>query len=145
MKHYSLREYLDFVEAFVFLHITKMIILFLPFRWIASRLGQSQYETERVMLERSWWLDVEVAILRASKFCIHESKCYDQALTGKLMLSRRGVASTLYFGLAKDGQALKAHAWLRAGDRVITGRTGIETFTPIAWFGNDFKRIIKGK
>jgi len=80
--------------------------------------------------------NVEQAIRRASRFTLHESKCYDQALTGKLMLKRRGLPSTLYFGLAKDtSNLLKAHAWVRCGNRIITGRAVAEGYTVIVCFG----------
>lgn len=77
--------------------------------------------------------------MRASRFTIYKSKCYDQALAGKMMLKRRGVSSTLYFGLSKVDTELTAHAWLRTGDRVITGRSEMKNYTSIAWYGDTVK------
>jgi hypothetical protein len=136
MKLYQLKEVLAFGEAWLLLHFSKLLILFFPFRSIAARLGQSQFETSSQAIEKKYWLDVEVAINRASRFTLHKSKCYDQALTGKQMLKRRGVFSTLYFGLSKAEDGLSAHAWVRAGDRIVTGRAVVAQFTPVAWFGD---------
>lgn len=136
MRRHRLKEVLAFGEAWILLHFSKLLILLFPFRSIASRLGQTQYETCTREIEKKYWLDVEVAINRASRFTIHKSKCYDQALTGKRMLKRRGVLSTLYFGLSKAEDGLSAHAWVRTGNRIITGRAGVSQFTPVAWFGD---------
>lgn len=136
MRIYRLKEVMAFGEAWFLLHFSKLLILFFPFRSIASRLGQRQFETSTQETEKKYWLDVEVAINRAIRFTIHKSKCYDQALTSKWMLKRRGVLSTLYFGLSKADDGLNAHAWVRTGNRIITGRAGVSQFTPIAWFGD---------
>jgi len=136
MKKYSSKEIIFFLEAWFLLHLSKLLILFLPFRSIAARLGKSQYETPRIEYSKEYWYDVEVAILRASRFTLFKSKCYDQAITGKWMLRRRGVLSTLYFGLSKKESGLSAHAWVRAGIRIITGRGGADGYSPIAWFGD---------
>jgi len=50
--------------------------------------------------------------------------CLPQAIAAQRMLRRRGVASTLYLGVAPDREkpdAIAAHAWLRAGDKIVTG------------------------
>lgn len=137
MKRYAFKEVNAFFEAWFLLHISKILIMILPFRKLAARLGRSQFETEIVNLGKQVWYDVEVGIIRASKFTIYRSKCYDQALTAKYMLKRRGVRSTLYFGLSKNQGRLSAHAWVRSGVRIVTGRIGMERFTPVAWFGDD--------
>jgi hypothetical protein len=136
MRKYPIKEILFFFEAWSLLHISKLLILFVPFRSIASRLGKSQHETPKIEYHKDYWYDVEVAILRASRFTFHKSKCYDQAITCKWMLKRRGVMSTLYFGLLKKESELSAHAWIRVGIRVVTGRGGMEGYTPVAWFGD---------
>jgi hypothetical protein len=56
------------------------------------------------------------------------------------MLRRRGAASTLYLGLAKDRETqLQAHAWLRCGERILTGQRGMAGFTVISTFAEDGK------
>lgn len=137
MKKRSLSDYLNFIEAWIFLHAMKLAILILPFKRIAGRIGKVHTETSFETVVSDGVRNVEHAIRRASRYTIHQSKCYDQALTGKLMLKRRGIPSTLYFGLAKDStNSLTAHAWVRCGNRIITGRVGSEGYTVIACFGN---------
>ena len=118
------------------LHAMKLTILIVPFNRIAGRIGKVHAETSLEPLISDGIQHVELAIRRASRYTFHQSKCYDQALTGKLMLQRRGLSSTLYFGLAKDStNLLKAHAWVRCGNRIITGRVVAEGYTVIVCFG----------
>jgi hypothetical protein len=137
MKFYPIREYFVFLEALSLLHFSKLLILSIPFKKIAARLGKLNVESSHMAQARNKWLPVEIGILRASRFTIHQSKCYDQALTAKLMLRRRGLSSTLYFGLSKADAELNAHAWVRSGDRIITGRGSMQAYTPVAWFGDN--------
>ena len=137
MNNPSTKEYLLFTEAWILLHLTKACIIILPFKKLASSLGRSQQETDFSSTGDTVALDITHAVRRAARFTIHASKCYDQALTGKLMLKYRKVSSTIYFGLAKDQDSgLSAHAWLRAGSIIVTGKPAMSKFTPVAWFGS---------
>lgn len=137
MKTISLIEYVYFMEAWLLLHISKLFILFMSFKKIAGKIGKLQVESSKLPINSAKINDIEHAVRRASRFSLHKSKCYDQALTGKFMLRRRSLPATLYFGLAKDSQhGLSAHAWVRCGNRVVTGKAGHQNFTVIAAFGD---------
>lgn len=130
------------VEAGLWLGLARLAILVLPFRWIARGLGRQMVRSPEdadaasvALLDRISW-----AVATASRHLPWDCLCLVQALAGKAMLKRRGVPSTLYLGLAKDGQAqLQAHAWLRCGERILTGRQGMAGFTVIATFAEDGK------
>jgi len=48
--------------------------------------------------------------------------CLVQALAARRWLGRHGVATTLTLGVPRDKSAnFEAHAWLTAGDRIVTG------------------------
>ena len=109
----------------------------MPFKKIAGKIGKLQVESSTFPISSDMINDVEHAVRRASRFSLHKSKCYDQALAGKFMLNRRDLPATMYFGLAKDAQnGLSAHAWVRSGSRIVTGKKGMENFTVIAAFGD---------
>ncbi len=135
MKVYSFREYSCFLEAWVLLHLMKGVILFVPFKKIASKIGTIQKESDHQIVESKELDMVWRSIHRANRFTIHKSVCYDQALTAKLMLKRRGIVSTLYFGLSKDEkEQMIAHSWVRCGNKIVTGKSGMERFTVVASF-----------
>ena len=53
----------------------------------------------------------------------------------QLMLRRRGLPGTLHLGVAKEGNRMEAHAWLRCGDQIVTGGHELERFGVVARFG----------
>jgi len=53
------------------------------------------------------------------------------------MCKCRKLPSTIYFGLSKNEKDnLIAHAWLRLGSRIITGKHGHEQYTVVASYGD---------
>ena len=66
--------------------------------------------------------------------------CLAQAVAGKIMLRRRGIASTVYLGVSTANRdKLRAHAWLRAGDVLVTGEEGINEFHMLTSFSEKMK------
>ena len=66
-----------------------------------------------------------------------ESKCMVQALTCKWLLSAEGVESTIYYGIMPDPEnkgKLKAHAWLRVGEMIATGREGHKAYKVVNYY-----------
>ena len=132
----SWRDRLLLAEAAVALLGARLIMLLVPFRRIAPRLGETMGDSpaedpaDPRGLKRIGW-----AVNVASKVLPWHSTCLTEAIAAKAMLKRRGVVSTLYLGLARDGQSqLEAHAWLRCGSSVLTGGGASEGYTVIASF-----------
>ncbi len=137
MSKRGLIDYLFFIEAWCLLHLSKLVIIFMPFRKIASWMGSLQVESSHDLLSMGMAIKIEHAVRRASRYTLHGSKCYDQALTAKALLGQIGLPATIYFGLAKESDSqLIAHAWVRCGERIISGKTGMERFTVVACFGD---------
>ena len=49
------------------------------------------------------------------------SDCVVQALAARRWLARGGIGSHLCIGVRNDGPGFDAHAWLKVGDRIVTG------------------------
>ncbi len=135
----SLQERWLFIEAFVLLGLMRAAILLFPFRRITALLGLKQGggtslpAADRAVDPSAIGWAVQAAAARTH----WESACLAQALTGMVMLSRRGVGAILYLGVAKDENdpgAMSAHAWLRCGDAILTGAGGVERFSAISSF-----------
>jgi hypothetical protein len=71
---------------------------------------------------------------RVSRFTWWRSMCLEKALAGKWMLRRRGIASTMYLGMAKQGERFVAHAWLVAEGQTLTG-SGNTVYATLVAFG----------
>lgn len=145
-----LRKFLDLsntqrcylVEAGFWLVVARLAILILPFRWIAPVLGrQMALSVKESGLAPIELLDhISWAVTTASRHLPWDRMCLVQAMAGKAMLKVRGLPSTLYLGLAKNGETqLQAHAWLRYGERILTGWQGMGGYTVIANFAEDKK------
>jgi hypothetical protein len=139
MKKRSIAEYFLFFEAWIFLSLAKLMILFISFKKIASIIGVPQIETDFENKMGNTVAQVQIAVVRGTKYVFFSSKCYDQALATTFMLRRRQIPSTIYFGLNKKESQLSAHAWVRCGQLIISGKQGYDNFTPVAWFGTQSK------
>ena len=76
--------------------------------------------------------DVTFAIPRVAARLPWRADCMVQALAAKRWLGRHDIVTQLVIGARTDGtNPLDAHAWLKAGERIVTGgdTTG---FTPFA-------------
>lgn len=136
----SWREQLLFIEAFCLTGVVRFAVLSLPFRWLAPFLGKHMRESP----EKEDNLKLEAArrvgrmVEKVSRHTVWESKCLVQAIVCKIMLRRRGIASTLYLGVGKDEKkSLVAHAWLRCGGKILTGGRGVEHFTIVGKFADN--------
>jgi hypothetical protein len=137
MNNRTLFDYMMFAQAWCLLHLAKLVILFTPFRKIASWMGNLGVESIHDLGPTPIATKIEHAIRRSSRYTLHNSKCYDQALTAKVLLGQSKLPATIYFGLTKDGdKPLIAHAWVRCGESIISGKAGMERFTVVACFGD---------
>jgi hypothetical protein len=129
------------LEALVLLALARMAVLLLPFRWVARALGKPKLQTPE---ERQ--VSANVGRIRRVSAVVHKtsrnvpwtSKCLDQALAAKIMLARRGIPTTIYFGVNNDEQGnLAAHAWLRCGTLYVTGGATRRNYAVIHTFANE--------
>jgi hypothetical protein len=126
-------------QAVGWLGVMRLAIALLPFRRIAKllklRQGESPAASEAApsqRVERIGW-----AVRGAAAHVWWKSACFDQALAGAIMLQHRGIAGTVYLGVAKNvdpSTEVAAHAWLRSGEAILTGAAGHERFNVIAAF-----------
>jgi len=111
--------------------------LLLPFRWVARVLGKqdSQTPVQENSAKVLQITHIGAMVRETARNVPWNSKCLDQALAARIMLARRGIASTVYFGVKnnENGQ-LAAHAWLRSGTLFVTGGNGRDRFTVINTF-----------
>ena len=108
----------------------RFALVVLPFRRVRRWLGTPQDpstpvpQTANVQLVR----DVQRAVRLCDRY-LPWTNCYSLALTAKMMLARRDVATTLFIGVRRDDQRkLAAHAWLMNGDTIVAGEGDLTAF-----------------
>jgi hypothetical protein len=127
------------IEAFLLLGAARLALIILPFKWLAVTLGRHMEEPGKEMnpsVVRCARM-IGQAVCAAANYTPWKSVCLPQAVAAKWMLKRRRIAATLYLGVSKDGskpQELAAHAWLRCGTLILTGRDGHRRFTVVSKF-----------
>ena len=129
----SRSERLLLLEAAGWLAVSRLAVLLLPFRRIAPRLGQHMIESDFESSDDALSRNIGWAVEAAARHVPWQAVCLPQAMAAKAMLRRRGIDCTLYLGVVTD-EELKAHAWLRAGSRIITGREGFRSHTVVSTF-----------
>jgi hypothetical protein len=70
------------------------------------------------------------AIRTVGRYLPGGGNCLVQALTGQFMLARRGYASQLQIGAAREEGEFKAHAWVECEGQVVIGAAGVSQYTP---------------
>jgi hypothetical protein len=139
MKKIPRIEYLLFAEAWVLLAFARSMLVIRPFKKIAQLLGKEMYEAPDDISENGLQRQkqVLVAVLRACRFSPWRTKCFEQAIAAKVMLKRRGIKSTVFFGVFKgESNELLAHAWLISNGMIVTGGPKIDQYTVLSWFGS---------
>ncbi len=126
------------ILATVLLGMTRLVVLTIPFRWIAGYLGDPKTETPQHELtqdEKRKISTIAWSVKTASHYTIWNSNCLAQALTAKILFYQQGIASTLYLGVTNNqSDQWAAHAWLRCGNEIPIGAKGHREYTVVGTF-----------
>lgn len=132
-------EKLLLFETFLLTGVARLAVVLLPMNKLSVFMGKHMEESPLQSNEavQSTIHKVEWAVGLVSPYTPWQSKCLVQALAAQSMLKRRRISSTLYLGVARDGEnRLIAHAWLRSGPYILTGGLERKRFTVVAHFAN---------
>ena len=121
------------LEAIVALLPAAFAVRFMPFARVVEGGGRVRRRRGAVEPRRLTRM-VEIARTKVP----WRAKCFESALCLRVMLRRRGVASTLHYGIgaAEDG-ALNAHVWLSVGGEVLIGGENAAQYACVATFSNE--------
>jgi hypothetical protein len=127
------------VPAWLELGLSRALILVVPFRTLAPRLGTAQGTAANVPLLTSAQEARARAIGRtirlAARYTPWTSNCFPQAVVARTMLGMHGIPYAIHFGLMRDGNsAMVAHAWVVAGRVPVTGGHSFHRYTVVGVF-----------
>lgn len=121
-------------QILLWLIYSVVLVRLAPLRWFSGLLGEfnkpidielNQNQIEMIKL-------IKKNIRRCKRVLPWKVKCFEEAIAAKMALKKQNINSTLYLGVDKDSDMkLKAHAWLKAGDFVITGRQGHKNYSVV--------------
>jgi hypothetical protein len=123
------------LEAAAALALAGLALRLLPFRRIAGWIGEygraDHDEGPAHLPSTAKAKAVRQAIFRVRRRLPWHAACLAQAMAGRMMLGRRGVPSTIHFGV-NNADGFAAHAWLTAAGEAVTGTENAGDFQPIA-------------
>ncbi len=141
----TIKEYMLFIEAWFFCAVARTLIFWMPFRKLLPLLGRqvNQEEAEIAASDQIASNDdllelIRISIRRACRRSPWRTKCFEQALSARMMLRRRGIKSIVHFGVRKSisdpKEELEAHAWLISSGVVVTGGENNSTLIIVGRF-----------
>jgi hypothetical protein len=120
-------------EAAVMLVLARLAVRFVPPARIFAWANRPPRRVHRFAIDEANWISWAVENLGAKRWM--HALCLPRALAAHAMLRRRGIASRLCLGVAREGSELAAHAWVEIGNNKIVGGTEADGFTRLAEFG----------
>ena len=120
-------------EATVMVTLARLAVRFIPPARIFSWADRPPRRIKRVANDEVSWVSWAVESVGEKPWM--NTLCLPRALAAHAMLRRRGIASRLCLGVAREGPELTAHAWLEIGKNRIVGDTEGSRFTRLAEFG----------
>jgi hypothetical protein len=127
-------EKLLFFKALAISLLVKIVVYIFPLRWYSKYLG-SDGSIKGMSLENEEAVKkITRAVLRCSRYAPWSTRCLVDAVTAKILLRQKGIGSTLFLGVNKESNKMIAHAWLKCGEKFITGRKGYQKFVVVSSF-----------
>ena len=126
------------LEAAAWFHAYRAVVRLVPRRRLGPLLGVEgppDARPEAPPAAPEVVRQVRRALERASRAT--PDTCLAQALAGRAMLRRRGLASTLSLGVRRADGDLAFHAWLRSGGALVNGTAGPGVYTVLATYHDD--------
>lgn len=123
------------VEAALYLLWSRLVLAVFPFAVALKIIGCRTGEAQSGKIAEDTASAIGLAIARSARHVPFRAVCMQQAFAGLLMLRRRGLAGTVYFGVRRGADsALAAHAWSSSGTIPVTGYPVADDFVRIAVF-----------
>ncbi len=94
---------------------------------LLGRKQSSQGGQQKVNLQRMAWL-VDVA----DRYAPGKSSCLRQTAALAWLLRRRGIATNLRIGVARQEGKFTAHSWLETGEGEVFGLSETDKYTPLS-------------
>jgi hypothetical protein len=120
-------------EAMVMLVVARLAVRFVPPARVFAWASRPPRRIRRFAVDEIDWVSWAVETIGAKRWMSADS--LPRALAVQTMLRRRGIASRLCLGVAREGDRLAAHAWIEVGRSKSVGSAEAERFTLLAEFG----------
>ena len=140
------------VPTWVALGVSRALILAVPFRRLAPRLGTAQGTSAHVPLltqsQESRARAIGRTVRLAARYTPWTSNCFPQAVVARMLLGIHRIPYAIHFGLMPESRTgsgapapaaprsagMRAHAWVVAGRVPVTGGHSFHQYTVVGVF-----------
>ena len=127
-----------YLRIFIVSILFRVMIYFMPFSFSKKYFGIANSESKFIVSksERKIGVKISKAVYKLSYHMPFKVNCLVNAITMKYILKKSNVESTLYLGVYKNkvNNNLEAHAWLRLGNDIISGKEDMNNFKKVSSF-----------
>lgn len=131
IKKFALLPFIEkkmLIESlFVSLYV-KILLLLFSFNFIEKKIIKKKTEKIKNLNSKETILLIKKSIQRISHLIFWKNLCLEQSLTALIMLRKRKIPYTLYFGIRKNNSKLQAHVWI-SSESIYVIEKGNEEFT----------------
>jgi len=120
-------------EALVAIVLARLAVRLVPYARIFAWANRSPRQINRFAVNEADWVLWAVESIGAKPWV--NALCLPRALAAHAMLRRRGIASRLCLGVAREKQALIAHAWVEIDKNRTVSYPERARFTRLVGFG----------
>ena len=120
-------------EAFVAIILARMAVRLISPARVFAWANRAPRRINRFAANEANWISWAVEQMATRPWI--NALCLPRALATHAMLRRRGIASRLCLGVARQDQALIAHAWVEIGEGDVVVDRDAGRFTRLARFG----------
>ena len=122
------------IRATTWLGVARLRLAFTSFQQLSERLSNDSPDN-RVDPDPEFLRRVGFSVRAAANNVPWRSDCFPQAIAARMLLKRRGHASTIHLGVEKSGGGgIAGHAWLTCGDEVVVGGEDVDRYTEMHCF-----------
>ncbi|MFT5083433.1 MAG: hypothetical protein ACI9Y1_001476 [Lentisphaeria bacterium] len=139
--HIPVREKLWFFILYPYSGLVRAAILFIPFHLLSKHLGTHHKNTQLSPLVDEQQLVVARQIGRiceiTARYTPWQSKCFVQAAMARTVLAFYSIPYVIHLGATTSEnpeKPIEAHAWVKVGPAVITGRPGHKAYSILSSF-----------
>jgi hypothetical protein len=128
------------------LGVSRVLLKVIPFAKLAPWLGRHTATDHAIFTLPQEQQARARAIGRTVQFAARHtpwlSTCFTQVIVARCLLQLYRVPYAIYFGLERDAEGLKAHAWITAGDVSVTGGLGFDRYVVVGCFTGGLKPMM---
>lgn len=141
LKILNMSDYLFIIVLYLINIIIRLTISFGSFKTLTQWLGHGYHRTELSSLITPEQMDVSrrvsLVVNIIDKTSPWHTKCFAQSILARIMLGFYKIPYVAHLGVTLNTEeviSMKAHAWIKVANRVVTGRNGHRAYTIIGTF-----------